>query len=130
MAAASALPVDPRSGFPLSQSVVLNGGTIPMSARARVSSSGGAVSVNAPSGSVYDGACFMVEDSGGVAGTNAITVNGGARTIDGSATFTLSRNYGIAFFVWDTVDLEWKRALVPRLIAGFALPVYLVQDLP
>lgn len=125
-----ALPVDPRSGWPLAQSVVLNGGTIPMGARGRVNTSGGATAINAPSGAVYDGASFMVEDSSGNAETNPITLSGGGRTFDGEATFELADNFGIAFFVWDTVDLMWRRALVPRLISGFALPVYLVRDLP
>src|SRR5207253_9603100 len=127
---AKGLPVDPRSGFPLAQQTRLSGQTIQMMARARVSTSGGAVSVNGPTSAVYDGACFMIEDSGGVAAANPITVVGGGRTFDGAATFILARNNGIAFFVWDTVDLEWKRALVPRLISGFAMPGYLVQDLP
>lgn len=124
------LPVDPRSGFPLTQSVQLASGVIPMGARARVNSAGGVVAVTAPTAAVYDGACFMIEDSGGAAATNAITVNGGGRTFDGAVSFVLSVNNGIAFFVWDTTDLEWKRALVPRLVSGFALPVYLARDLP
>lgn len=60
-----------------------------------VDTTGGAVTVTLASDDVAAGKIVVINDEGGAAGTNSITVaTEGSETIDGSATATISTNYG------------------------------------
>ena len=60
-----------------------------------VDTSSAAVTVTIPSGQVSAGRVIIINDEGGSAGTNNITVaTGGSETVDGSATGTISSNNG------------------------------------
>ena len=63
-----------------------------------VDTTGGAVSVTIPTGTAgtpLGVSNLVVKDMGGVAGTNPITIQPAAGTIDGAATITISSNRGV-----------------------------------
>ena len=60
-----------------------------------VDTSGGAVTVTLASSMVVAGAYVAVNDEGGAAGTNAITIDTeGSETIDGATSQSVGSNYG------------------------------------
>lgn len=60
-----------------------------------VDTSGGAVTVTLASAMVAEGAHIVVNDEGGSAGTNAITIaTEGSETIDGATSQSVGSNYG------------------------------------
>lgn len=74
-----------------------------------VDTSGGAVTITLPSAGAVAGKIYIINDEGGAAGTNNITVaTEGSETINGADTQTISANYGSLrvysdgtnFFTW------------------------------
>ena len=71
----------------------------------------GMVTVTLPSAQVHPGHVYTIKDESGAAATNNITAaTEGAETIDGSATHTISANYGSVNYYsdgsnWPTVPL-------------------------
>lgn len=62
---------------------------------APVDTSGATVTITLASSVLADGAWLLVNDEGGNAGTNAITIDTeGTETIDGGASVSISSNYG------------------------------------
>lgn len=80
----------PRNSVITANSTVSNQGyTYP------VDSSGGAVTVTLASSMLADGAFLYINDEGGSAGLNAITIaTEGTETIDGSSSVSIGSNYG------------------------------------
>lgn len=67
-----------------------------------VDTSGGAVTVTLASAMVAEGAHVIVNDEGGAAGTNAITIDTeGSETIDGATSQSVGSNYGTLTFYSD-----------------------------
>jgi hypothetical protein len=104
--------VNPVTLRPFSKETVSGGGEVRPDFHARVSTSGGPVTVLAPEPTT-DGVAFAVEDIDGQAGTNPITVDGNGSNIDGAATEVLASDSVLAIFVYD--ESQWRRVLVPRL---------------
>lgn len=60
-----------------------------------VDTSGGVVTVTLDASIATDGAWVVVNDVGGSAGTNAVTINtSGSGTINGATSISISNNYG------------------------------------
>jgi len=60
-----------------------------------VDTSGGVVTVTIASSVINSGATLIIQDEGGNAGTDAITIaTGGSENINGSATLQITSNYG------------------------------------
>lgn len=117
--------IDPRTGSPLAQAVVLSGGVIPPCAQANVA---GGLTVKAPGAAGrYDGAPFMVQRSGG---SGTITIDGDGVTLDGSATAVMAADENLRFYIYDATAGQWTRALVPRSSPGLGEPVLLASELP
>lgn len=55
----------------------------------------------------YDGEEHVVKDTGALAGTNFITVNGNGKNIDGSATVVLAVNRGVFTIRYDGASTQW-----------------------
>lgn len=67
-----------------------------------VDTSGGAVTITLGSATVTEGRFVIIKDEKGNAGTNNITVaTEGSETIDGSASITISSNYGAVILYSD-----------------------------
>jgi len=61
-----------------------------------VDTSGGAVTITLATADTVAGRVVIIKDEGGQAGTNAITIaTEGSETIDGSASTSISTNYGV-----------------------------------
>lgn len=74
-----------------------------------VDSSGGAITITLDSAILEKGAWVVVNDAGGSAGTNAITIDtGGSSTIDGSTSISISTNNGqAALYANDSNWFTW-----------------------
>lgn len=98
------------------QTISASGQTVNPNFVANVSTTGGAISVNAPAGggvsSLPEGTCFAVQDVGGAAATSVITVSGNGLLIDGATTYTLDENNGVVVFIVD--NGQWRRIDVKR----------------
>jgi len=66
----------------------------------QVDTSGGVVTINAPA-SPTTGQVFFVQDVGGAAATNNITVNGNGKNIGGGTTFVILTNYAGQGFLYN-----------------------------
>src|SRR5207253_7253974 len=100
--------------------------------RARINSSGGVVGVLTPTG-IADGTVIMIEDAGGAAATNPITLTAaGGSTIDGNASIVLADSGGVRAFLYDADTLTWLRIAVARSrgTRNDPLPYYEARDFP
>lgn len=104
--------VDPVTLDPFPQQTVTTGQEVLPGFCARVSTTGGAVTVLAPEPTA-ERVAFMVQDLDGNAAINPITIDGNSSLIDGAATLVLSTNNEIAVLVYD--DGQWRRLLTPRV---------------
>lgn len=122
--------VSPLSGRTLSQAWVSNGETIGSGTIARVATSGGPVTVLAPTTLYPDAssAAFVVVDADGDAATNPITVDGNGRLIDGQSSYVISVDEVVTLFLYDQDSGQWNRALVPRKSQGAEEPFFLARD--
>lgn len=102
------LPVSLR---PPRERTAPTGTTLAVGERGNVPTASGAATIYAPA-SPADGAEFIVKDADGSAATNAITLDGNGKNIDGTSTCTLNVASEQAAFVYD--GTEWVRQVVPR----------------
>jgi len=69
----------------------------------------GAVTINLPAlSNVPIGKKIIVKDLSGAAGTNHITLNPGANTIDGAASLVISTNYGFSVLSYVGTGSDWS----------------------
>lgn len=73
-----------------------------------VNTTTGAATVTLPSvSSLFDGYTINIKDSGGLAGTNNITIAGNGNNIDGLSSQTISNNYGSMTVHYSSTDGAW-----------------------
>ncbi len=123
--------ISPLSGRALSQQALTTGALIGCGTQANVDTSGGAVTLLAPS-VLYPSAevsAFMVWDSSGNADANAITIDGNGRLIDGETDVELSSPGATYLFLLDQDSNEWRMAIVPRADPNVAERFFLKKDL-
>lgn len=72
-------------------------------------SSGGAFTLTLPDpADINDGHSVIIDDEGGAAGTNAITIaTPGSETVEGAASGSIATNGARQVLVWDEANTNW-----------------------
>lgn len=123
-------PVSPASFVNLGKVVRTTGQTCVVDRNNLVDTTSAVATVKLPT--VYtDETIVLVEDLGGNASINAITVDGNGQNIDGLATVGLTLSYGALAFARDAKTNQWRRMLLPRQRDGAAdgVRLYSAADL-